>query len=198
MTPESTLLRTINFGFGVKLSAFGSWKSGPKMRVERDRRKLRDRFGGLVLVALGVAHVARCRRGQALESGRAADLIGDRDVERLTRKIAVALRRDARTADDPARRVAQERTIVAERGEIRQQVHVLLDRLEGERLFLQVVVGADLVRDEDLLLHAEAPEPGSETYRHLFSVGHGVAVAVEENIEQRQSDRHSASAEHAA
>ena len=32
-TPESTLLRTITWGSGVKSAAFGSLKSGPKMRV---------------------------------------------------------------------------------------------------------------------------------------------------------------------
>ena len=64
-------------------------------------------------------------------------------------------------------------------------------------LVAQFKAGADFLRDEDLGVHTEAPEPGAEAHRHGLAVGERIAVAVEETVEQRQRDRDGAAVQQA-
>src|SRR6185437_14539956 len=104
---------------------------------------------------------------QRLEARRAADLIGDGDIDGLTGNVFRILRRRTGTRNHPAGVVAQVLEAVAEVGRVGDQVDMVANRLERGNLFLQVESGAQLLWSEDARVHPQAPRPGTEAHRHL-------------------------------
>ena len=144
--------------FGVRILEVGSEDSG----VEVDRRDFGRRRRVGAFVRHGRAHVAGGAGGQGLEPRGAADLVGDRGIERFSRFIA-GPRHLARLAvlpvDDPAGVVTEVRIGITKGGQPREQVHVRLDGLPGCDFLGQVVVRAGLLRHEHRLLLFDTQDP---------------------------------------
>src|SRR5579872_6770532 len=86
---------------------------------------------------------------------------------------------------------------VAEGSEVRQQVHMLLDRFERSDLLGQIVVRTGLLRQKDAVRKAETPKPCADAQGHGLAVGERRAVAIEEAVQKRQADCYRAAAEQA-
>ena len=94
--------------------------------------------------------------------------------------------------------MAKQRHVVAERDKVRKEIDVISNRRKRGNLFGEIKVRAGLLRHEHLRRAAETPEPGAKAHRHRRTRRKRRAVAVQKNIQKRQSNRHRAAVQHAA
>ena len=146
-----------------------------------------------------IARIAGRRQLDRTEAGAGADHIADRHVEGRPRQAPVGIDRDAGADADPAADVRQVGLAVEWQGEVAQDIDLVLERLDRGQLDLQLIILAGGAGEPARRIDAQPPEPGAEADRHRRAGRrHGGAVAVEEDVEQRQADGHGHAVDHAA